>query len=604
MRRSPATLLAAAAVALAVVVAVGWRAFAAPPLDPPTDATAPAADAIAAPIAPEPPPAPAAAPGANPRVAADGAGGAIRGRIVDRSGAPLAGARARLVLGDATDGLPSARTDGDGRFRLAGVPLAAVAVRAEADGMTPMQLGDLDPARANDRELDAGTFVLAPAVACHGVVRARGRGVAGARVVLAPELGPPGTPTPVVQQTTTADDGHFFFPIAPPTPCFLRVDAAGHRRAPPQRVPDAQQPLQFELQPLARARGRVVDRATGAPIVGALVRAFAVPVDATAAPLPRAFADDADATRADADGAFDVELPDAARACLQADAPGMCPLAIGPLAASDDVGGLLLAVDPGSVVRGRVTFRGEPVAARASLRPLAAAAPTTVRLVGDDGALALGPAPTGAWLLRVDADVGARFERRVDLAAPAPLQLDVPLAEGSRLVGTARRDGSGTAVVVCTHDSGLQRRGLVGSDGRFAVEGLFPGRWRARLDVRDAPPAAVLLAALLDDDGFEVGGAPEARRDVVADALRLGRVDGFADPRWAGQPVALVASDERQQRVPLPLRSARVGADGRFAFDPALPGNWLVTLGAAAQPLRTARVEVVAGAATPCVFGP
>lgn len=601
MREPLATFLAVAA--LAVFVGWAWLVGTGSPGAP--GSRMPAVRADAAPVQ-ESPSAPTAD-GPPVRIEAGEGRGSIRGRIVDSRLAPLAGARAQLVLDEHAEGLPFASTDGDGRFLVTGVPLTVCALRAEALGWMPVQLGDLNPQNLPTHDVDVGTIVLSPAVSYHGQVRAGGRGVAGARVVLAPALGPPGRPVAVVQVTRTDDEGHFHFPVAPLPECFVRVEAEGHRAARPVRITDAQQVLQFEMVPLARARGRVVDRNTGAPAAGARIWAFPMAAFAETSLLPRRDLEPDSGALVGSDGSFDVALPDAARACLQVEAPGSCSLLHGPVDADVDVDGIVLAVEPAAVVRGNVTFRGEPVAARASLLPAnAPAGPVAIHSVGDDGALHIAQVASGSWTLRVDADVGARFEKRIELQAPTSLTVEVAIAEGSRLLGTARTTRSATTTVVCTHESGLQRRALVRSDGGYEVEGLFPGPWRAHLEQGEtlADRMGALLVGLLPGTTFELGAEPLHRRDLASSDQLLGRIEGSADLQWAGMRVVLVPATELQQRVPAPLRSALVRADGGFELGPLLPGNWRIVLGSEVEPVRTLTLDVQAGIATRCVFVP
>lgn len=601
MREPLTTYLAVAA--LAVFVAWHWVAPSEQPVAPPgADATA----VVAVPVEPEVPDRRTASDAVPAQRTEPGTGlGSVRGRIVDQLLQPIAGARAQLVLGEQTEGLPSAQTDGDGRFLVVGVPLTVCALRAEAPGRMPVQLGDLHPENLPDHDVDAGTFVLAPATSHHGQVRSRGRGLPGARVVLAPELGPPGRPVPVVQVTNTDEEGHFHFAVAPMPPSHLRATAAGHREAPVQKVTDPQQPIVVELTPLARCNGRVVDRATGAPLPSARVWAFGADAFADARLLPRPDLDPSSGTAVAADGSFALELPDARRAYLQVDAPGHCTAFHGPFDASNDVAGVVVTLQQGAMVRGTVTFRGEPVAARASLRPVDAPDEVAfVHTVGADGILHIAPVASGSWVLRVDGDAGARFEQRVEVNAPEPLSVDVTLAEGTRLTGMARRTRDVTTTVVCTHASGLQRRALVRLDGSYEVEGLFPGRWQARLEQETSLAGRIdsLLVDLLVDEAFEVGTAPLQRHDVAANEFRLGRIRGTVDPALAGSRIRLVPATAVQERVPAVLLSTSVGADGAFALDPVLPGSWRVALEQTGARVLETAVEVRAGTETTCVF--
>lgn len=601
MREPLATFLAVAA--LAVFVGWAWLGGEVAPEAPREGDQVARVDARSEPEVPSAP-----AQGQPPvRVESAEGRGSIRGRIVDSRLAPIAGARAQVVHGERTEGLPFALTDGDGRFLVTGVPLTVCALRTEATGMMPVQLGDLHPENLPTHDVDAGTIVLSEAVSYHGQVRARGRGVADARVVLAPALGPPGRPVAVVQVTRTDEEGHFHFPLAPLPECFVRVEDEGHRAAPPLRITDAQQVLQFELVPLARARGRVVDRSTGAAMAGARVWAFSVEAFAETWLLPRPDLEPESGMRVGPDGSFDLALPDAERACVQVEAPGYCSLLHGPVDATRDNDGLVLALEPAAVVQGTVTFRGEPVAARASLRPAGGPeGPAVVHAVGEDGVLRVPQVASGSWILRIDADVGARFEQRIDVAAPMPRTVEVVLAEGTKLAGTARTTRSATTTVVCTHESGVQRRALVRGDGGYEVEGMFPGRWRAHLEQGESREdrMGALLASLLPETTFELGAEPLHRRDLATSDLLLGRIAGSADLQWAGIRVVLVPTTELQQRVPVPLRTALVGADGSFSIDPVLPGSWRIVLGSEDQAVRTLTLDVNAGIATQCSFVP
>ncbi|MCU0865787.1 MAG: hypothetical protein MUC36_18535 [Planctomycetes bacterium] len=179
------------------------------------------------------------------------------------------------------------------------------------------------------------------------------------------------------------------------------------------------------------------------------------------------------------------------------------------------------------------------------------------------------------------------------------------IPEGTRLEGSVLGARPTPAAVVCTHESGAQRRGLVHPDGEFVVEALFPGRWRARVQSNPGDwhsAAAALLADFVDDPGFTVGNVAQLRVDVPSPARTLGRLRGQLPLGFAGARVELVSGDERLQHVPPGLLQTSVGDDGAFLLDPVLPGGWVVQLTRDGQLLRRVNLLVVAGEEANCRF--
>ena len=555
---------------------------------------------------------PAEIPAARPEATGErtflaGPRGVITGRIVDPDGQPLAEAHVQLAIADASDALPQQQTARDGRFMLIGVPLQLAAVCVTAPGFASAQLGDLHPELAPMHLLDLGTLTLQRATLYHGAVRSLGRALANADVALLPELGEPGAAVPLVQHAVTDTNGSFLFSQGPMPPCYVQVRAEGHRVVRPLRVMSLQQPLQFDLEPFPHVTGRVLRGSDSAPATDARVWLWpltGVQLDAVLNARP-----DPDASLAVAvgvDGSFDLVLPDVPQFALQVECAGHVARVFGPLAGDRAHGPLPIVLQPGIVVQGEVTWRGEPIGALATLwSDRDQRVPQAMTAVAADGRLNLPPMPAGRWLLRVDAEHGARFERAIDLALPGPLALEVVIPEGTRLEGSVLGARPTSAAVVCSHESGAQRRGLVHPDGGFVVEALFPGRWRAHVQSNPGDwqsAAAAFLADLVDDPGFAIGDEAVLRVDIASPTRTFGRIRGQLPREFAGARVELIPGDERQQRVPPGLQLATVGDEGAFVLDPVLPGDWVVQLTGSGHAPRRVNVLVVAGDEANCCF--
>ena len=529
--------------------------------------------------------------------------GTIRGRVVDTDRRPLANATVMLVH-DGPDPIGAAVTTGDdGRFVLFHAPLGACAVRVEAPGCVTSQRGDLHPEHTEQHDVDVGDFVLAPALLYTGIVQSRGRPLAGAKLTLRPMLGAPDTPTPLVQRTVSADDGTFVFAAGPLPPCTLEVTAAGHRPAPMRRIDTAPGPLQFELEPRQRLRGRVVATGTGAAVANAAL--WLVPLPEHVDNLRASGGRGAIAGRSDRDGNFELELPAVPWFAVEVGGGDLVPTISEAIASDAEPVPLLLRVDRGVAVHGNVTFAGEPVAGRALVLddngwPLVSAA------FAADGVLRLPPCPVGSWRLRIDGERGARHEQHVLVQPPGPVQLTITLGAGTRLSGRVLGSDASWHQVVARHESGLLRHGLRQADDSYVIDGLSPGRWQVWAQAGGADwrrVAADQLLARLDHPSIVIGDGP-ALLDLAAPAQLLGSVRGRVAVEFAGCRVELAADGERATAVAPVLRQTQVAEDGTFVLEPVLPGDWNVLLlrPGAAQPVRSQRVVVRAGSATDCAF--
>ena len=122
----------------------------------------------------------------------------VAGRVVDRLGRPMAGARV-LAGAPAGDGgaWTVAVTDDEGRYVLRLGGGAVSRLRVEAEGFVPEELGGVEPPQAGLE------FTLARRLALEGLVRVRGQAAADAEVTIA---GASGTRT-----AKSGPDGAFSF---------------------------------------------------------------------------------------------------------------------------------------------------------------------------------------------------------------------------------------------------------------------------------------------------------------------------------------------------------------------------------------------------------
>lgn len=533
--------------------------------------------------------------------------GSLVGTVVDEQQRPIAGARVQMVDDDVRDDLPAASTDARGRFQLPRVPFSVTAVRASANGYAAAQLGDLQLATAPDHHLDLGAIVLPRGTTYQGRVLARGKGIAGVSVVLAADLRAPGQAQPVLQRVFTDEEGWFLFDVAPEPPCRLRAQAPGYREAPAVPVVGTTRSFTFELDPLPRVRGRIVDAASGEPLLAARVQLRPWHGDAPEAslPAPDTHPEPSAVPVAD-DGTFDLLAPDAPSYVVECFAPEHRAIAQGPFPTQQDVTLPTAVLVRGCVVTGTVTWHGEPIAGAGSLWPEAGpGAAIAIAEIARDGVLRLPPAPPGSWILRVEAEAGATFERRLELAQPGAYPLQVQIPDGTRLVGRVVGEAPPNARVTAWHERGRQQHGVVRADGTFEVDGLFAGRWRAEVFAASdtwASQAHFQLAKLLDDQSFVVDSSPEVHVELAPPGHRLARLRGRVPAPAPGTRVTLVPENDLQSRIPAGLLQCVVAPSGEFSLDPALPGTWRVRWSPPGGTPRDVTCIAVAGQETVCDF--
>ncbi|MEZ5966285.1 MAG: sigma-70 family RNA polymerase sigma factor [Planctomycetota bacterium] len=376
---------------------------------------------------------------------------AVRGRLLDEVGRPVAGARltdapgARTAIGARRP--PPARTvatDSDGCFAWPAASSTVLCARAPGFALTVVHL-DADRRGVQEFALARGRMLRGRATS------ADGQAAAGARVdvrcVVASEGAAPLSPTWMHAQAVAGGDGCFRIEGLPEAEVCVRVLAPDGSVATLRLAPSTRAELDWDarLQPPTRVAGQVVTE-LGEPLVGC---ALQVMLDA---PFQ-----EAQSVLLDARGHFEVHGVPARRFRLRVGRPGAAwhwPLKVWRCDESDDVSALRLVVPavclPSASVRGRVCDDGG--------RPRADAVVTLTDRAGcalravcqpPDAAFRLGPVPAGRYRLEVAApglpplvrELAMRVDDDRDLAplvlAPAPADSLVEPLVGSFVEGRA-----------------------------------------------------------------------------------------------------------------------------------------------------------------------
>lgn len=530
-----------------------------------------------------------------------GPGATITGRVVDKEGQPVPGARIWISQGaGVVEGEVVARTDQDGRYRVDGIAGAVRLVGARATGFAPADLRRIAPGSRAVFPMDfvlrhqAGTLAL--------VVRdGAGRPVAGASIRLScfyrdtPGAGASPEGYALVgaraRQLQTDAQGRALAEGLAPQWNRIEVHAAGFAPlvAWERVAPEGTQERVLVLTRGALLRGRVHDRAN-APVAGAQV----VLRDSSGAAftgMPE--------TRTQPDGTFLIEHAPAVRVQARViAADGSQALAWLELADGEETVWQVV-VESAQVIEGQVLYEdGAPVAQAflwcRQVRGLGEA-PLSTRTDAEGrfrfDKLAAVQHRLSAWYPGL---VSGPPAREIDVRPEqSPATIKLPLREAPPEPGyvagmLARRDGSAAAeAVVHAWPAGQytwRKSTRTGADGSFRLGPLDPGRYDLELHADGEPTLRRLGVEVRASETHDLGTVAFAAGGRIR--ARLLNLQGEPTPSaylWVVSPdMSIHYSVEKPQ-------------DGGILSEELATGRYLV-LGGAGGLIE--EVEVVAGQTT------
>jgi protocatechuate 3,4-dioxygenase beta subunit len=510
---------------------------------------------------------------------------AVRGRVQDTSGRPVAGAEVRLTPArspgarrspekreepEEGDGSFASHTDLQGRFSIAQAPAERMDLTARQRGYATGHVAGLRLPQGTG-PADLGTIILQFGARLQGrVIDRAGKPVTGAEIHVVESV------DHLEQENTWIEreapdaiagaDGSFLLEDLPQaTPLHLLVRASGHLPAGVRgvRLPAAT-PLLIRLEPAAALRGQVVDE-KGAPVAGARVvltwqpTAPENPERQTGVPIERS-------DIAGRDGRFEIRDAPAGRVRLAVSAQGY--VAVEGFEAAvpwlDPTRELTLTLEKGAVLTGRIaTAEGKPVAgARVT-------AEGASEVSDDEGAYTVDGVSPGRTEVHVSHPLYKLFRREM-VIQPGINPLDVTFDDGVEVSGRvmdSRGDpvaGARVALLRQVRKDWREYRERTGEDGTFRFAAVAKGLYR--LEGGGAGYATAERKRPVIVEGDPVDGL-----DIVLEqgGSITGRVLGLSTDQLA--QVEVGAQGQNGETV-----SALVDADGRYELRHLSPGDYLV----------------------------
>ncbi len=530
-----------------------------------------------------------------------------RGRVVDGSGQPVAGARVGYTP-DGVDSRPpaAATTDRDGSFELPPPPppLPGRRVILEAAGPAGYAARALRPEDPVPSPSDLVLVLRRGSVVTGRVVGAAGAGAGSIRVRLEPQWSDlpdrsrPGTETSrllgmnergrLALTTATDTEGWWRLAAVPDGPYVVRAEAAAATTFGTAAFEVAGADVDTGILSLAGAHvltGRVRDGAAGAPVPGANVTVVAT------APPRRAW----ETVTGEDEGSFTIAGLAPGSYEVRASLPGARGSAQATVEMpSEDL--LDLVLPRGAELEGVLTTGGDrPYRGRFTLyldharRARGGRGLRRILDASDDGRFHIDGVPAGEWRVRVTTPDGAVGMHATPLAIRGGAGYDVriALAAAGGLAGVLRTPDDGAPArggeIHAKHlATGRTVRATTTAQGRYRFAGLAPGAWRLQARGRggapleedvDVPsgavathdlrllPAGSLRVVVVAADGTKRAGA-------IVTARTPGRVTGllpFATPPRTGPDGSVVVTDLPQGPLVVQARTLR-GEGGRVTL--------------------------------------
>lgn len=488
----------------------------------------------------------------------------VHGRVVDASGAPLAGVSVGWnpidydqlndfewtfapFLAQAVEGFDFPRTGADGRFvagALAGRP--PYWVRAERAGYAPNRV-EWSPSEAESEDPDAQpeelVIVLSAPIVAEGYVIDAQRSVPVQRFEIAsaarldPQPGAPGALNPLTGgQIVEHEQGRFSVPIEDGSSFSLLVSAEGYASATLSGLQAAGEPLRglvVRLEPGGGLRGHVRD-AQGEPVAGAQVYALHDELNSRAG-----------AGRPDTDTVVDgMHFAAAEFAQVAPELAAGLGLLAGKAALSAEDGSFALDGLPAGELQLGVQHRDF--------------APARSQLL----AVELGKVFSGVeFVLRRGGGVEGRvLDGR-----------DEPLPGALVFAATPPFDGPG--------EPGGQAeiyQARADAEGYFRIERMTAGSYFLGCTRGDE---ALSIASLMGSFQFDLVTIPEEgmiEQDVYDRSARACRVYGrvLELPESRATRMLVALSFENDSALGLEFKMTQVAADGSYEFAGLAPGNW------------------------------
>jgi protocatechuate 3,4-dioxygenase beta subunit len=392
---------------------------------------------------------------------------AVRGRIADEEGEPVAGAEiglqwsAALPGHDIPVGDPVSRltaSDAEGRFEIRGSPAGRIRLAVAARGFLPPEPLELTVPLPPGEEL---TLTLQRGATLQGrVTTSAGEPVGGARISAGGAA------------ALADDDGAYLLGGVALGPMEVEAFHPHFRRQTRKlTVERGIQSLDFQLEAGRKVSGRVVDPG-GEPVVGA-------EVDLSSEEKGRARVDYR--TRSAADGAFELTPVAAGRYVLAAEGDGFAESGSSLQVAEKDIEGLEIVLEPGGAISGRILglapedLPGVVVAAD----PRSEQAESRSVRVGPQGSYEIRHLPPGDWLVKAALPARQReVQARVVLGRGQKAERDLEFGRALTLSGRVLYGDeplAGTDVSLRSQTLALERSAITDYQGEFRVEDLEPG---------------------------------------------------------------------------------------------------------------------------------